>query len=223
MMPSTLTPSEAYRRDREALRQAEIALKEQREAVAALRRDLPPGPLLPDYTLHEGPRDLAAGDTPVEAVQLSTLVPPFRHLVVIHFMYGGNQTNACPMCTMWADGYNAVVEHIQQRANVVLVARGELAELRALARQRGWTNLRLLSSAGNGFNADFAMEDDDGNQMPGVSIVEQTGDGLRLSYTGCAMMGDGHYRGLDMLSPVWNILDLMPAGRGDWMPSMSYA
>ncbi len=222
-MPSTLTPTEACRRDREALRQAEIALKEQREAVAALRRELPPGPLLPDYTLHEGPCDLAAGDSPVDAVKLSSLLPPFRHLVVIHFMYGGAQATPCPMCTMWADGYNAVVEHIQQRANVVLVAKGELAELRALARQRDWTNLRLLSSAGTSFNADFAMEDDDGNQMPGVSIVEQTDDGLRLSYTGCAMMGDGHYRGLDMLSPVWNILDLMPAGRGDWMPAMSYA
>ncbi len=29
-------------------------------------------------------------------------------------------------------------------------------------------------------------------------------------------------RGLDLLNPVWNILDLTPQGRGDWYPGLSY-
>jgi predicted dithiol-disulfide oxidoreductase (DUF899 family) len=29
----------------------------------------------------------------------------------------------------------------------------------------------------------------------------------------------GEYRGIDLLSPVWHVLDLLPSGRGDWMPS----
>jgi len=29
----------------------------------------------------------------------------------------------------------------------------------------------------------------------------------------------GKIRGIDLLSPVWNVLDLLPAGRGDWEPS----
>jgi predicted dithiol-disulfide oxidoreductase (DUF899 family) len=31
-------------------------------------------------------------------------------------------------------------------------------------------------------------------------------------------MKPDEYRGLDLLSPVWNLLDLTRAGRGDWMP-----
>ena len=31
-----------------------------------------------------------------------------------------------------------------------------------------------------------------------------------------------HFRGMDLLSPVWNFLDLTPAGRGDWFPGLSY-
>jgi len=213
---------QTYQEQREALRQAEIALKDQREAVAALRRSLPSGPELPDYTLHEGPADLDAGDEPVRPVQLSELVPSHRPLVVIHFMYGGTQRDACPMCTMWADGYNAVADHLKQSADVVLVAKTEVATLRALARTRGWRNLPLLSSGGTAFNADLQMEDADGNQMPGVSVIEQADGRIRLTYSGCAIMGGGHYRGLDMLSPVWNMLDLTPAGRGDWMPALRY-
>jgi len=32
-----------------------------------------------------------------------------------------------------------------------------------------------------------------------------------------------HMRHPDLLSPIWNLLDLTPAGRGtDWMPQLSY-
>ena len=52
-----------YRRLRDELLEAEIALKDQREAVAELRRRLPrDNPVDPGYLFHEGPRDLAAGD-----------------------------------------------------------------------------------------------------------------------------------------------------------------
>ena len=30
------------------------------------------------------------------------------------------------------------------------------------------------------------------------------------------------FRGIDLLSPVWNLLDLTPKGRGDWEPSLAY-
>ncbi len=47
-------PSEAYADHRDRLRAAEIALKEQCEEVAALRRELPAGPrLVGEYVFHE--------------------------------------------------------------------------------------------------------------------------------------------------------------------------
>ena len=32
----------------------------------------------------------------------------------------------------------------------------------------------------------------------------------------------GEFRGVDLLSPVWNLFDLLPSGRGDWMPGRDY-
>jgi predicted dithiol-disulfide oxidoreductase (DUF899 family) len=45
---------EAYRQSRDRLRSAEIELRDRIEAVAAMRRSLPPGPVVPDYAFIEG-------------------------------------------------------------------------------------------------------------------------------------------------------------------------
>jgi predicted dithiol-disulfide oxidoreductase (DUF899 family) len=51
--------SEEYRRLRDQLLEAEIALKDQTERVASLRRQLPSGPLVEtDYVFREGPSDI---------------------------------------------------------------------------------------------------------------------------------------------------------------------
>ena len=34
------------------------------------------------------------------------------------------------------------------------------------------------------------------------------------------MAGERRERGIDLLTPVWYLLDLTPAGRGDWYPSL---
>lgn len=35
-------------------------------------------------------------------------------------------------------------------------------------------------------------------------------------------VGENINRGIDLLSPVWNILDLTPGGRGDWNAKLDY-
>src|SRR6476620_11570019 len=104
-----LTESPEYVARRDELRLAEIELMRQRERVAAMRRRLPPGAIVEDYVFQEGPSNLDAGDVPVKTVRLSDLFTGSdRSLVIYHFMYGKGQTNPCPMCTMWIDGYNGV-------------------------------------------------------------------------------------------------------------------
>ena len=51
-----------YKRRRAELLAAEIALKDQVERVAALRRALPVGMRVPDHAFREGPPDLARND-----------------------------------------------------------------------------------------------------------------------------------------------------------------
>jgi predicted dithiol-disulfide oxidoreductase (DUF899 family) len=127
------------------------------------------------------------------------------------------------MCTLWADGYDGAIPHLEQHVNFAVVVAGDLAGIRSHARSRGWRNLRLVSSSGTSFKRDFGSEDEDGGQTPGVSVftLGDSGD-VRHFYTGGALMGPEHFRGMDLLSPVWNFLDLTPAGRGDWFPSLSY-
>ena len=212
--------SQTYRQARDRLLEAEMALRDQRERVAQLRRDLPPGPAPRDYLFREGPADLERNDPAgFRDTLLSELFAPGKDsLIVYHFMFGPDWEQGCPMCSLWIDGYNAVAPHVTQRANFALSARAELSKVRAYARGRGWKNLRLLSSAGNTLTADFGMEAGK-DQLPGVSVFHKEPDGtIRHFWTGGAIMAEVQYRGLDLLSPVWNLYDLLPEGRGEWMP-----
>jgi predicted dithiol-disulfide oxidoreductase (DUF899 family) len=213
------TESTDYRNIRDELLEAELALRDQRERVAELRRRLPGDTAVADYVFTEGPRDLAAGDEPITEVKLSELILAERPLIVMHFMFGGAQENPCPMCSMWADGYDGVVRHIEERAGFAVVVAGDLAKFREWARGRGWRNVRILSSEGTSFKRDLGTETETGQPIPAVSVFTRGDDGApRHFYTGSAFMGPGQFRGMDLLSPVWNFFDLLPEGRGDFMP-----
>src|SRR5580698_3216452 len=115
--------SDEYLVKREELRLAEVDLIRQRERVAELRRQLPPGAAVQDYVFEEGPASLDAGDTPVRTVRLRELfTAPNRSLVVYHLMFGKKQAKPCPMCTMWMDGWNGIAHHLAQNVDVVVVA-----------------------------------------------------------------------------------------------------
>lgn len=71
--------SPEYLRKREELRLAEIELLNQRERVAALRRQLPTGATLQDYDLLEEPASLDAGDVPIARARRLGRVVGLRH------------------------------------------------------------------------------------------------------------------------------------------------
>jgi predicted dithiol-disulfide oxidoreductase (DUF899 family) len=195
------------------------------ERVAELRRQLPQGAIVSDYAFEEGPAKLEAGDTPVRTVRLSELFTgPNRSLVIYHFMYGKGQTKPCPMCTAWIDGLDGVAHHIAQNVDLAIVAAADLPTLRAHARKRGWNRLRLLSADENTFKYDLLSEDKEGNQDSTVSVFTRDADGtLRHFYTSHPWMADDiKERGIDLLTPIWNVMDLTPQGRGDWYAELSY-
>jgi predicted dithiol-disulfide oxidoreductase (DUF899 family) len=209
--------SEEYRRLREELRVAELELTDHIERVAELRRQLPANTEVDDYELI----DVASGKT----VHLSELFSaPDRALIVYHFMYGKAQNEPCPLCTMWIDGYNAAAPHVNQNADVVVLAAAEPAALQAHAAARGWTNLRLLSADKSTFKYDLGSEESDGEQTEWISVFTRDADGsLRHVYSkGAQLADDRRERGIDLLSPVWHLLDLTPAGRENWYPSLDY-
>ncbi len=218
--------SAAYLTRREELRQAEIDLMRQREHVAQLRRNLPPGPAVKDYVFKEGPANLDGGDAPAREVRLSELFTGNdRPVVIYHFMFGKKETTPCPMCTLWIDGYDGVAHHLKQNVDFAIVAAADLPSLRAYARDRGWRNLRLLSAGDSTFKYDLTSEDAEGNQDSTISVFTRDPEGnVRHFYTAHPRMAeDIPERGLDLLCPVWNVLDLTPKGRGDWYSAVTYA
>ena len=214
-----------YLNKREELRLAEIELMRQRERVAALRRELPQGATIQDYAFEEGPVELDAGDAPTRTVRLSELfTDPARSVVIYHFMYGKKQANPCPMCTLWIDGLNGVAHHVAQNVDLAIVAAADASTLRAHARTRGWNKLRLLSCGANTFKYDLGSEDREGNQDSTVSVFTRDKDGaLRHFYSAHPRMADHiKERGIDLLCPVYHVLDLTPQGRGDWYAELGY-
>jgi predicted dithiol-disulfide oxidoreductase (DUF899 family) len=223
-------PSESadYRAARDKLLAAERDLRQHVEQVAELRRKLPLGGELPeDYAFEEGAADLA-NKTTVVPVKLSAL---FREgldtLALYNFMYGPAMKQACPMCTSFLDSLNGAAPHAAQRLNLAVVAKSPIGRIREFARGRAWHNLRLLSSAGNSYNRDYHGETADGGQMPVLSLFVRRDDRIYHSYStelAFAPPEPGqNQRHIDMMWPLWNLLDLTPEGRGaDWYPRLTY-
>jgi predicted dithiol-disulfide oxidoreductase (DUF899 family) len=212
-----LNESDDYRRRREELRVAELELIDHVERIAELRRRLPADTVVNDYEFI----DVTSGDP----VHLSELFSSRgRPLIIYHFMYGKAQTEPCPLCTMWIDGYNGVARHVTQNADLVVIAAASREAIKAHAASRHWNNLRLLSAGDSTFKYDLGSEEPDGEQIEWVSVFTRDSEGtIRHMYSkGAQMADDRRQRGIDLLSPVWHLLDLTPSGRDDWYPALKY-
>lgn len=212
-LPAMLGSDDTYRAERERLRRAEVALRDQIEAVAAMRRQLPPGPAVRDYVFMEGDK----------RVRLSELFQDGKpELVVYHVMYWADDDEFCPMCSMWIDGLDAVAPHLEQRINFAVATRAPFEKLQAWAKQRGWRRARLLSDDGPDFARDIGAEDGDGEPIETVAVFTKDGSTIRNTYVAHAYV-KGEMRGIDLLTPVWHVFDLIPSGRSqDWNAGNDY-
>ncbi len=220
--------NDSYRRARNDLLHAEIELRRHVEEVAALRRQLPlGGEVAEDYVFDEGAADLNDSQTAGQ-VSLSQLFHPGRDTLAIYsFMFGPKMKAACPMCTSIIDGLNATAVNAGQRMNLAVVAKSPLERLRTFARERGWNRLRLLSSAANNYNRDYYGEDAEGGQQPSLNIFVRRGGKIHHFWHSELVLVPSdpgqNQRHVDMIWPLWNLLDFTPEGRGtDWYPSLTY-
>jgi len=147
------------------------------EKVAAQRRTLSSGPLLPTYVFEEGDRDLGSDSAP-HKVTLAEIAGqgelPYKTLVVYHMMMGEKEKTACGACSMFVDGLNGVAKHLAQHFNLIIIAKAPIDVIRAYAKKRGWNDLRFLSSFDNTFNKDMGVENPEWIQNmpqgPGMSV-----------------------------------------------------
>ncbi len=217
----------AYRKARDELLGAEQELRRQVEAVAALRRRLPVGgPVPEDYVFQEGTPSLD-DQSPPHSVRLSELFAPGKDSLVLYsFMFGPEMEHACPMCSSFLDALNGNARHIGQRANLVIVAKSPIERIRQFARTRPWPNLRLLSSHSGNFNRDYHGDAEDGSQNSVIHTFVRRAGRVHHFYSSEMAFGSSdagqNQRHIDMMWPLWNVLDITPEGRGtDWYPKLS--
>jgi predicted dithiol-disulfide oxidoreductase (DUF899 family) len=142
------------------------------------------------------------------SVRLSGLFGDKSDLIVIH-----NMGASCPFCTMWADGFNGIYDHLANRAAFVVSSPDPPPVQKDFAASRGW-RFPMVSHHGTTFAADMGYRSEDGC-LPGVSVFRREANRIfRVSDTG--------FKPGDDFCALWHLLDLLPGGAGDWEPKFRY-
>jgi predicted dithiol-disulfide oxidoreductase (DUF899 family) len=221
--------SSSYRDARNKLLEAEMALRKHLEEVAALRRQLPLGGAVPEDYIFEETAAGANGSAAVRQVRMSELFAPGKDTLALYsYMFSPQMKEPCVSCTSMLDSMNGAAQHAVQRINLVVVAKSPLARVQTVARDRGWNNLRLLSSHGNTYNRDYHGEGPTGNQLPSLNIFVRRDGKIYHFYHTELLFAPGEPgqdgRHIDLIWPLWNLFDFTPDGRGtDWYPRLKYS
>jgi predicted dithiol-disulfide oxidoreductase (DUF899 family) len=206
-----------YRAARTALLAEEIELRRHIERVAAQRRALPPGGLAGPYEFRD-----ESGQT----VGLADLFGTHDTLVTYFWMYGPDRARPCPMCTAFLGSLDTPARDISQRVALAVIGRSPVERQLAFARERGWRHLKFYATVGDNFARDYRGLAPDGNEWPALDVWMWHNGQVR-HFWGSELGGTADpgqdARGAPDPTPLWNILDLTPAGRGsDWYPKLEY-
>ena len=234
--------SAEYRAARDRLLEREIELRRAMEAVAAARRELPPGGPVPEDYVFQG----AGSDGEVTDVRMSELFESGKESLVIYsFMFPraaeddrpGPATGEtaklplaegpCPSCVAMLDQLDAAMRHGGEQINFAAVAKTTPKRLLTFGAERGWQHVRLLSSAANTYNRDYHAETADGAQIPILHVFHRDGDEIRHFWGTELMFAPADpgqdWRHVGTLEPLWNLFDLTPEGRPeDWDEQLRY-
>lgn len=188
-----------------------------RDELSWQRRNLPWELVDKDYSF----------DGPKGKETLAQLFEGRTQLVVYHFMFGPDWKAGCPHCSRWADNFNGIIVHLNQRdVTMVAISRAPYRKLAAYRKRMGWS-FRWLSSLGSDFNFDyqasfrpedlsagrayynFTMQDPGSTEREGISVFVKDRRGRVFhSYS-------THARGIEDLNLDYRYLDLVPKGRDE--------
>lgn len=158
---------------------------------------------------------------------LSDLFDGRTQLIVYHFMYDPNWDAGCPSCSFWADNFNGIVVHLNQRdVTMIAVSRAPYSKIEEYKKRMGW-NFKWVSSYDNDFNFDYHvsftpkelsekkafynynLQDTHSPEREGVSVFNKdTAGHVFHTYSAYA-------RGIDVLNVAYHYLDLVPKGRDE--------
>jgi predicted dithiol-disulfide oxidoreductase (DUF899 family) len=129
-------------------------------------------------------------------------------LLLIH-----NMGQGCRYCTLWADGFNGFVPHLESAMALALVSKDAPELQRRFANSRGW-RFRLASHGGGDYIREQSVMAGE-NNMPGAVLYERRED--RLFRKNSCIFGPG-----DLYCPAWQFLAMAGLGVEDWTPQYRY-
>ena len=205
-----------WRAARLALLGREKELTRLRDEVAAERRRLPWMRLDKQYDF----------DGPDGTVAMRDLFDGHSQLIVYHFMFGPGWAEGCPLCSFWADSFNAMPVHLAHRdAAFAAVSRAPFPQIHAYRQRMGWS-FRWYSSAPGDFNYDFGVSATPEQRRAGGEynfrhVAEPMEESPGLSVFATDDQGEifhtysTYSRGLDPINSGYQLLDLTPKGRDE--------
>ena len=166
-------------------------------------------------------------DGPDGKETLADLFAGRSQLVVYHFMFHPDWEAGCPSCSLFADSFNGIVVHLEQRdVTFVAVSLALFGKLDAYRTRMGWS-FKWVSSAGSDFNRDYQVSFTPqevakgegyynyvtqrlfGTEMPGASVFyKDPAGGVFHTYS-------TYGRGLDAFMVNYQFLDVLPKGRDE--------
>jgi predicted dithiol-disulfide oxidoreductase (DUF899 family) len=179
------------------LQKAEKELFELTEKVQRLRKDTPPVPVK-NYTF----KNLEGEVTLLELFQGRDT------LFLVH-----NMGQGCRYCTLWADGLNGFVPHLESQFAFALVSKDEPQAQRAFANSRNW-RFRMASHGGGTYIKEQTVTPEEDNTPGMVCYIRKGNEIFRKNAVG---FGPG-----DEFCPQWNILSLAGINTEAWTPQFSY-
>jgi len=202
---------------RRRLLSREKAFTRLRDKLSRARRNLPWEKVEKEYVF-SGPRGRQT---------LAELFDGRSQLIVYHFMFGPDWDAGCPHCSRWADNFNGVIVHLNQRdVTMIAVSRAPYEKIAAYKKRMGWT-FKWVSSFGDKFNFDyhvsftpdelknkralynFTIQNPGASEREGVSVFHRDAKG-RIFHTYST-----YARGIDTVNVDYQFLDLTPKGRDE--------
>ena len=203
-----IVPENECVESRKALLQKEKEFTIFRDQLSQQRRDLPWVAVNKEYVF-EGPNGKQT---------LSELFEGRSQLIVYHFMFDPSWEAACLHCSFWADNFNGIIVHLNQRdVTMIAVSRAPYGKLAEYRKRMGW-DFKWVSSCDTDFNFDyhvsftpeelakkaafynFVTQDPHSSEREGVSVFYKDLAG-RVFHTYSA-----YARGIDMLNVAYPTL-----------------
>lgn len=196
----------------------EKQLTRRQDEIAAARRQLPWVKVEKEYVFNSD-----SGK-----VTLAGLFGERSQLIVYHFMFGPEWETGCVSCSFWADNFNGLEPHLNNRdIAFAAVSRAPMDKLTPFKQRLGW-DFNWVSSVSNSFNADFNVSFGSGHkpedpvfynftentiypmdEAHGTSVFAKGDDGT--VYHTYSTYG----RGLDVTNAAYSYIDLTPMGRNE--------